>query len=83
MIEKTTPEKDSDLSDVDPVQTTIHDLDTAENDVQNDEQHDDVVDQQLGDVPIDDAEEENEMSQDENFGDAPDPPQVQPCWSNR
>src|ERR1044072_6105023 len=85
-MEKTTPEKDSILSDVDPVRTPVHDLDTAENNVQNDEQHDDVGDQQLGDafdVSIDDAEEEDEMSQDENLGYALDPHQVQPRRSNR
>jgi len=64
----------------------LHDLDTIENDVQNDEQHDDVDDQQLGDdfdVSIDDGEEEQVMSQDVDFGDAPEPPQVQIWRSNR
>jgi len=60
--------------------------DTIENNVQNDEQHDDVDDQTLGDdfeVPIDDVEEEHGMSQDEDLGDAPEPPQVQIRRSNR
>jgi len=63
----------------------LRDLDTIENNVQNDEQHDDVDDQQLGDgfdVPIDDVEEEHGMSQDEDLGDAPKPPQVQIRRSN-
>ena len=78
-MEKTTSEKDSKLSDIDPIRMPIHDLDNAENNVQNDEQHDYVGDQQLGDdldVPVDDAEEEHDMSQDENLGDAPEPSQV-------
>ncbi|KAK7334944.1 hypothetical protein VNO80_26713 [Phaseolus coccineus] len=52
----------------------------AEDPFKNDEQHDDVDDQQLGDdfdVPIDDVEEEHGMSQHEDLGDAPEPPQVQ------
>ena len=64
----------------------LRDLDIIDNDVQNDEQHDDVDDQQLGDdfdVPIDDVEEEHGMSQDEDLGDAPEPPQVQIRRSNR
>ncbi|RDY03183.1 hypothetical protein CR513_13257, partial [Mucuna pruriens] len=44
----------------------------------NGEQHNYVGDQQLGDdfnvPPNDDTEEEQEMSQDENLGDAPEPP---------
>lgn len=85
-MEKTTPEIDNGLSDVDPVRMPTHDLDTAENNVQNDEQHGDVGDQQLGDdfdVPNDDAEEEHEMSQDEDLGDAPEPPQAQVWRSTR
>jgi len=61
-------------------------MDTIENNLQNDEQHDDVDDQQLGDdfdVLIDDVEKEHEMSQDEDLGDAPEPPQVQIQRSNR
>jgi len=64
-IEKTTSKIDNKLSNVDPVRMPLNDLDIVENDVQNDEQHDDVDDQQLGDdfdVPIDDVEEEHEMS---------------------
>jgi len=64
----------------------LHDLDTIENNVQNDEQHDDIDYQQLGDdfdVPIDGVEEEHGMSQDEDLGDAPKPSQVQIRRSNR
>jgi len=85
-IENTTSEIDNRLSKVDLVRMPLHDLDTIENNVQNDEQHDDVDDQQLGDdfdVPIDDVEEEHETSQDEDPGDAPEPPQVQIRRSNR
>jgi len=60
-------EIDNRLSNVDPIRMPLHDLDTIENNVQNDEQHDDVDDQPLGDdfdVPID-----NVMSQDEDLGD--------------
>ncbi|RDX93712.1 hypothetical protein CR513_23987, partial [Mucuna pruriens] len=53
----------------------------------NGEQHNYVGDQQLGDdfdVPLDDdAEEEQEISQDENLGDAPELPPVQLRMSNR
>ena len=76
-IEKTTSKIDNRLSNVDPVRMPLRDLDTIENNVQNDEQHDDVDDQQLGDdfdVLIDDVEKEHEMSQDEDLGDAPEPP---------
>ncbi|RDX75554.1 hypothetical protein CR513_44548, partial [Mucuna pruriens] len=59
---------------------------TIEDIVQNGEQHN-VGDQQLGDgfdVPLDDdAEEEQEMSQDKNMGDAPELPPVQLRRSNR
>ena len=84
-VEKTTPEKDNNLTHVNPVWLPIQNLDNVESNVQNGEQHDDD-DQQHGDefdVPIDDAEEEHEMSQDENLGDAPEPPQVQLKRLNR
>ncbi|RDY03729.1 hypothetical protein CR513_12653, partial [Mucuna pruriens] len=85
-VKKSTPEKDNSLSEIDPVRMPIHDLDTADNNVQNGEQHN-YGDQQLGDgfdVPLDDdAEEEQEMSQDENLGDAPELPPVQLRRSNR
>ncbi|RDX90114.1 hypothetical protein CR513_28058, partial [Mucuna pruriens] len=59
---------------------TIGDVD------KNGEQHN-YGDHQLGDdfdIPLDnDAEEEQEMSQDENLGDAPEPPPVQLRRSNR
>ncbi|RDX89796.1 hypothetical protein CR513_28430, partial [Mucuna pruriens] len=68
------------------VRMPIHDLDTIDNNVQNGEQHN-YGDQQLGDgfdVPLDDdAEEEQEMSQDENLGDALELPPVQLRRSNR
>ena len=85
-IEKTTSEIDNRLFNVDPVRMPLHDLDTIENNVQNDEQHDNVDDQQLGNdfgVPIDDVEEEHGKSQDEDLGDALEPPQVQIRRSNR
>ncbi|RDX79121.1 hypothetical protein CR513_40493, partial [Mucuna pruriens] len=60
---------------------TIQDID------KNSEQYDSVGDEQLGDVfdapPNDDVEEEQEMSQDENPGDALEPPLVQLKKSNR
>ncbi|RDX93794.1 hypothetical protein CR513_23897, partial [Mucuna pruriens] len=60
---------------------TIEDID------KNSEQHNYVGDQQLGDgfdIPLDDNdEEEQEMSQDENLGDALEPPPVQLRRSNR
>ena len=85
-MEKTTPEKDNNLTDVDPVRLPIQNLDNVDSSVQNGEQHDDVDDRQHGDeidVPVDDAEEEHEMSQDENLDDAPEPPQFQLRRSNR
>ncbi|RDY06218.1 hypothetical protein CR513_09841, partial [Mucuna pruriens] len=79
-VKKSTLEKDNSLSEIDLVRMPIHDLDTTDNNVQNGEQHN-YGDQQLGDgfdVPLDDdAEEEQEMSQDENLGDAPELPSIQ------
>ncbi|RDX64725.1 hypothetical protein CR513_56683, partial [Mucuna pruriens] len=76
-VKKTTHEKDNSLFEIDLVRMPIHDLDTST----NNEQHNYVGDQQLGngfDIPLDDdAEEEQEMSQDENLGDAPKPPPIQ------
>ena len=77
-IENTTSKIDNRLSNVDPIQMPLRDLDTIENNVQNDEQHGDDFD-----VPIDDVEEEHGISQDEDLGDAPEPPQVQIRRSNR
>ncbi|RDX98381.1 hypothetical protein CR513_18707, partial [Mucuna pruriens] len=86
-VKKTTLEKDNSLSEIDPVWMLVHDLDTADNNVQNGEQHNYVGDQQLGDdfdIPLDDdAEEEQEMSQDENPGDASEPLLVQLKRPNR
>ncbi|RDX87768.1 hypothetical protein CR513_30719, partial [Mucuna pruriens] len=85
-VKKSTLEKDNSLFEINPVRTSVHDLDTTDNNVQNDEQHN-YGDQQLGDgfdVPLDDdAEEEQEISQDENLGDAPEPHPVQLKRSNR
>ncbi|RDX68336.1 hypothetical protein CR513_52691, partial [Mucuna pruriens] len=36
-VKKTTPEKDNSLSEINPVRMSVHDLDTVENNVQNDE----------------------------------------------
>ncbi|RDX86816.1 hypothetical protein CR513_31800, partial [Mucuna pruriens] len=86
-VKKSTLEKDNSLSEIDPVQMLVHDLDTADNNVQNGEQHNYVGDQQLGDdfdIPLNgDAKEEQEISQDENLGDAPELPLVQLRRSNR
>ncbi|RDY10271.1 hypothetical protein CR513_05239, partial [Mucuna pruriens] len=72
-VKNSTLEKDNSLSKIDLVRMP--------------EQHNYVGDQQLGDgfdIPLDDdAEEEQEMSQDENLGDAPEPPSVQLRRSNR
>ncbi|RDX66527.1 hypothetical protein CR513_54694, partial [Mucuna pruriens] len=63
-VKKSTLEKDNNLSEIDPVHMPVHDLDIADNNVQNDG----------FDIPLDDdAKEEQEMSQDENLGDAPEP----------
>ncbi|RDX84843.1 hypothetical protein CR513_34041, partial [Mucuna pruriens] len=71
-VKKSTPKKDNNLSEIDPIRMPIHDLDTTDNNQHN------YGDQQPGDgfdVPLDDdAEEEQEMSQDENLGDALEPP---------
>ncbi|RDX85022.1 hypothetical protein CR513_33841, partial [Mucuna pruriens] len=86
-VKKTTPEKDNSLFKIDPVHMPVHDLDTIENNVQNGEQHDYVGNQQFRDVfdvPLDDdVKEEQDMSQDENSGDAPKPPLVLLRKSNR
>ena len=66
------------MIDFELVQPPIQNLNI---DVQND-----VCIQQPGDevhVPSDDDEEEHDMSQDKNLGDATEPPQVQPRRSNR
>ncbi|RDY08818.1 hypothetical protein CR513_06903, partial [Mucuna pruriens] len=80
-VKKITSEIDNSLSKIDLVWMHVHDLDTIENNVQNCEQHNYVGDQQLGDgfdIPLDDDDvEDQEMSQDENLGDAPEPPLVQ------
>ncbi|CAJ2645756.1 unnamed protein product [Trifolium pratense] len=84
-VEKTTPEKDVSLSNIDPVRLPVHNLDTIGGDVQNGEPHDYVDDQQLGEEVyiLADNDEENDMSQDENLGEAPESSQVQLRRSNR
>ncbi|RDX99373.1 hypothetical protein CR513_17579, partial [Mucuna pruriens] len=80
-VKKSTPEKENSLSEIDPVQMHVHDLDIVDNNVQNGDQHNYVGDQQLGDgfdVPLDDdVEEEQKMSQDENMDDAPKSPPME------
>ncbi|RDY10892.1 hypothetical protein CR513_04511, partial [Mucuna pruriens] len=86
-VKKTTLEKDNILFEIDPFRMLVHDLHTADNNIQNGEQHNYVGDQQLGDgfdIPLDDdAEKEQKMSQDENLGNPPKPPSVQLSMSNR
>ena len=77
-MEKSTPKEYSGVADFETVQPPIHNLNT---DVQND-----VSDQQPTyevDVPVDDDEEEHDMSQDENMSDAIESPKVQLRRSNR
>ena len=77
-MEKSTPKEDNGMADFEPIQPPIQNLNT---DGQND-----VGDQQPAyevDVPVDDDEEEHDMSQDENLSDATEPPQVQLRRSNR
>ncbi|RDX88185.1 hypothetical protein CR513_30250, partial [Mucuna pruriens] len=80
-------EKDNSLSEIDPVRMPIQYLDTANKNVQNDDQHNYVGDQQLRDgfdvPPNDDVEKEQEMSQDESLSDALEPPPIQLRRSNR
>nr|KYP52472.1 Retrovirus-related Pol polyprotein from transposon TNT 1-94 [Cajanus cajan] len=49
-VEKTTPKKDNNLTDGNLMWLPIHNLDKVETDAQNDEEHGDVDDQQIGDV---------------------------------
>jgi len=77
-VEKSTPKEDNGVADFEPAQQPIQNLNI---DVQNDvgvQQPKDEVD-----VPVDDEEEEHDMSQDENLGDATEPPQVQLRRSNK
>jgi len=81
-VEKTTPEKDSNLTYGNPMRFPAHNLENVETEAQDDEQHGDVDDQQVGsgiEVPIDDAQDEH----DDDLGDIPEPPQVQLRTSNR
>ncbi|XP_020211724.1 coatomer subunit epsilon-1-like [Cajanus cajan] len=72
------------MTDVDPVQLLIHNLDI---DVQNGEQHNYVGEQRFGDevdIPINDFDEkEHERSHDESLGDATEPPLTQLKRSTR
>ncbi|RDX75071.1 hypothetical protein CR513_45098, partial [Mucuna pruriens] len=62
-VKKSTPEKNNNLSEIDPVRMLLGDD---------------------FDISLDnDVEEEQEMSQDENLGDAPKPPQIRLKRSNR
>ena len=77
-MKKSTPKEDNGVADFELVQPPIQNLNT---DAQND-----VDDQQPAyevDVPVDDDEEEHDISQDENLSDATEPPQVQVRRSNR
>jgi len=81
-VDKTTPEKDSNLTDGNPIRLPAHNLENVETKAQDDEQHGDVDDQQVRsgvEVPIDDAQEEH----DDDLGDIPKLPQVQLRRSNR
>ncbi|RDY05381.1 hypothetical protein CR513_10796, partial [Mucuna pruriens] len=86
-VKKSTLEKDNSLSEIDPIWMPVHYLDTVDNNIQNGEQHKYIGDQQLEDgfdIPLNgDVEEEQEMSQYENLGDAPEPPPIQLRRSNR
>ena len=58
-VKKTTPEKDSNLTDGNPMRLSAHNLENVEMEAQDNEQHGDVDDQQFGsgvEVPIDDAQ---------------------------
>jgi len=82
-VEKTTPEKDSNLTDGNPMRLPAHNLENVETKAQDNEQHGDVNDQQVEsgvEVPIDDAQEEHD---DDDLGDILESPQVQLRRSNR
>ncbi|GAU50368.1 hypothetical protein TSUD_284660 [Trifolium subterraneum] len=84
-MEKTTRKKDVTLSNIDSVRLPVHNLDTIGGDVQNGEPHEYVDDQQIGEevnIPADN-DEENDMSHDNNLGEAPESSQVQLRRSNR
>ncbi|RDY11768.1 hypothetical protein CR513_03516, partial [Mucuna pruriens] len=72
-VKKSTPMKENSLSEIDLVRMPVHDLDTIDNNLGDD----------FDVPPDDDVEEEQEMSQDENLRDAPEPPSVQLRRSNR
>ena len=82
--------KDQTIEDIDKVKKTTpektlsaHNLENVETEAQDNEQHGDVDDQQVGsgvEVPIDDAQEEHD---DDDLGDIPESPQVQLRRSNR
>jgi len=77
-VEKSTLKEDNGVADFEPIQSPIQNLNTdVQNDVGVQQPRDEV------DVPAVDDEEEHEMSQDENLGDATEPPQVQLRRFNR
>jgi len=70
-VEKTTPEKDSNLTDGNPMRLPAHNLENVETEAQDNEQHGDVDDQQVRsgvEVPIDDAQEEHDDDDDQQVG---------------
>jgi len=76
-VEKTTPEKDSNLTDGNPMRLPAYNLENVETEVQDNEQHGDVDDQQVRsgvEVPINDTQEEHD--DDDDLGNVPKPSQV-------
>lgn len=74
------------MSNVDLVRLPSHNLDAIGGDDHNGEPYDYDDDQQLGDevnIPTNDGEGKNDVSQDENLGEAPESSQVQLRRSNR
>lgn len=85
-MEKPTSKKDNNLTFSNSMWLFVRNLDNAEIDVQNDEQHSDIDDQQVGDelqVLIDNAEEEHDMIYDYYLGDTIELPHVLTKRSNR
>ncbi|RDX67889.1 hypothetical protein CR513_53184, partial [Mucuna pruriens] len=81
-VKKTTSEKDNSFSEIDPVQMLVYDMDIANNNVQNGEQHN-YLEDGFDVPPDDDVEKEQEISQDKNMGDASRSPPVQLRMPNR
>ena len=81
-VERTTPGKDSNVTDGNPMRLPSYNLENVEKEAQYDQQHGDVDDQQVGsgvEVPTDHAQE----AHDDDLGDIPEPPQVQLRRCNR